>query len=222
MTSVGHFQQKALVSRIEAKLWVLNIFPVLSGQLVSHLEKVRIQWKRQARRCNNTVCSDHTPMLTNVSLWIPMIRKKHLHKKYVAFHKKTNRCTHRTNLPFKWTVMSSNKHALSRQQGVVTPPRPLVQSARLLPARLGTAEWRMEGWRSCGSGGRRWAWISDRLRDVKMEGKIRGQRDRKQEKQTEKNEKRGRECVRGRQRRKGAEDWLFHRWFWMQKWHLTP
>lgn len=37
-----------------------------------------------------------------------------------------------------------------------------------------------------------------------MEGKIRGQRDRKQEKQTEKNEKRGRGCVRGRQRRKGV------------------
>ncbi|AWP06169.1 Hypothetical protein SMAX5B_002021 [Scophthalmus maximus] len=29
--------------------------------------------------------------------------------------------------------MSSDQHELSRQQGVVTPPRPLVQSARLLP-----------------------------------------------------------------------------------------
>lgn len=62
---MGHCQQKALVSRIEAKICVLNIFPVLSGQLVSHLEKVRIQWKRQASRSNNTVCSDHMP---NVSL----------------------------------------------------------------------------------------------------------------------------------------------------------
>lgn len=58
-----------------------------------------------------------------------------------------------TNLPFKWTIMSSDKHELSRQQGVVTHPRPLVQSAQLLPARLRTAEWRMEGWRSCVSGG---------------------------------------------------------------------
>ncbi|KAF0037772.1 hypothetical protein F2P81_010646, partial [Scophthalmus maximus] len=37
------------------------------------------------------------------------------------------------NLPLKWTDMSSDQHELSRQQGVVTPPRPLVQSARLLP-----------------------------------------------------------------------------------------
>lgn len=56
------------------------------------------------------------------------------------------------DLPFKWTAMSSNKRKPSRQQGLVTPPRPLVQSARLSPARLGTAEWWMEGRRSAGSG----------------------------------------------------------------------
>lgn len=113
-----------------------------------------------------------------------MIWIKYLHKQYITFHKKTDRFAHRPNLPFKWTVMSSDKHELSRQQGVVTLPRPLVQSARLLPARLGTAEWRMEGqvelW--VGWGRRRWAWISDRLRDVKIEGKIRGQKDRTWEK----------------------------------------
>ena len=100
-------------------------------------------------------------------------------KKDRSLHMHTHTHTHTTNLPFKWTVMSSSKHEPSRQQGVVTPPRPLVQSARLLPARLGTAEWRMEGRTSCGSvgGGGGWAWISDRLRDVEMEGKIRGQGD---------------------------------------------
>lgn len=47
------------------KVLVFNIFPVLSGQIVSHLEKAGNQWKRQARSCNNrSVCL----MLTNVSL----------------------------------------------------------------------------------------------------------------------------------------------------------
>lgn len=92
------------------------------------------------------------------------------HKQYVSCC-----CTHRTKLPIKWTAMSSNTQELSRQQGVVTSPRPFVQSDRLLPACLGTAEWQIEGQRSYGSR-RRWAWISDKLRDVKMEGTIRGQR----------------------------------------------
>lgn len=34
----------------------VKYFPVLSGQLVNHLEKVRSQWKRQASHCNITVC----------------------------------------------------------------------------------------------------------------------------------------------------------------------
>lgn len=130
-----------------------------------------------------------------------MIWIKYLHKQYITFHKKTDRFAHRPNLPFKWTVMSSDKHELSRQQGVVTLPRPLVQSARLLPARLGTAEWRMEGqvelW--VGWGRRRWAWISDRLRDVKIEGKIRGQKDRTWE-------KKGICCMRERQRGKKSDE----------------
>lgn len=66
--------------------------------------------------------------------------------------KKTNCHTQESHLPCKWTVASSSKHEARRQQGVVTSPRPLVQSARLLPARLRTAEWRMEGWTGRGSG----------------------------------------------------------------------
>lgn len=53
-----------------------------------------------------------------------------------------------TNLAFKWTIMSSDKHELSRQEGVVTHPRPLVQSARLLASGQ-----QSDGWRDGGMGG---------------------------------------------------------------------
>lgn len=71
--------------------------------------------------------------------------KKNLHKEYVTFHcAHTHTDTHTynpTNLPFfKWTVLSWSKQEPGRRRGVVTPQRPLVQSARLLLARLGTAE----------------------------------------------------------------------------------
>lgn len=136
MTSSGYCQQKPL-RRIEVeKIWMLNIFPVLSGRQERGLEKQRNQWK--ASLCGSSVCSErltYVPYEFNIN--------SNLHKQYITSLKKDRLLhthTHPTNLPFKWTVMSSSKHEPSRQQGVVTPPRPLVQSARLLPARLGTAE----------------------------------------------------------------------------------
>lgn len=115
--------------------------------------------------------------------------------------------------------MSSNKHELSRQQGVVTPPRPLVQSARLLPARLGTAQWRMEGQRSCGSGEEvsMNQWQAERCQGWKVKLGDRA---------AESKGKKGRKMkLRGRCKRekgKEEEEWLFSCWFWMQKWPLTP
>lgn len=63
-----------------------------------------------------------------------------------------------------------------------------------------------DGWRDeeAVGQGRRWAWISGRLKDVKMEGKIRGQIDRKQEKY-----KKWGWCVRVKERRKAVITELF-------------
>lgn len=143
----------------------------------SLLEKVR----NQALRCPHASC---VPVPYKCKCFPQNVcRVKKTKSRYPQKKNKKDKLPHaRTHLPCKWTAASSSKHEARRQQGVVTSPRPLVQSARLLPARLRTAEWRMKGWTGRSWGGWGWGWggtgggeheSQAKQRDVNMEGKIR-------------------------------------------------
>lgn len=160
-----------------AKIWVLNVFPVLSGQLVRHLEKVRNQWKRQASRCNITVCWEH---ILNAHWCWP--HEFWWLEQQLCINNMLPSTAHRKPICL---LNGQSCPQIDASWGDSREWSPLQDLLYSQPSSCPLASGQQsDGWRDGGAvgRGRRWAWISGKLKDVKMEGKIRWRIDRKQEK----------------------------------------
>lgn len=184
---------------------VVNIFPVLSGRQERGLEKQRNQWKGQASLCGSSVCSErlaYAPYEFN--------KNSNLHKQYITSPKK-DRSLHTHTQPIcLLNGRSCHQANMSRADSREWSPLQDLLYSQPGSCPLASGQ-RSDGWRAGRAvgwrGGDGWGWISDRLRDVEMEGKIRGQGD-------------------------GGTDWE-KKWeeggdaekicgFWMQKWPVSP